>query len=204
VTVSGRTALNSSARLAAVLAGTLLAGCSLLPKHSPEGERQWQARRADLERIERFTLQGRVAAGLFGGSGTVHWRQDGARYDLRLSAPGGTQAVRIQGDDRRAEVRTPQERWTTDQPEALLRERLGLALPLAQLRHWVLGRPAPGSEASLELDESGHITALEQDGWELEIAEYMDAGARQLPRRLRLEGPEVTLKLVVDAWTDLP
>ena len=46
---------------------------------------------------------------------------------------------------------------------------IGFALPLAQLRWWLLGLPAPG-EVILEQDAaSGEIHGFTQDGWQLSI-----------------------------------
>ena len=52
----------------------------------------------------------------------------------------------------------------------------------------------------------GHpnVVELEQDGWTLEYDEYQAVGGLQLPRKFEVANDEVTIKVVVDTWSDLP
>lgn len=183
----------------------LLASCSTLNTRSAESQAAWEARRAQLAQIDRFALQGRIAAGgILGVKGALHWRQNPQDFSLRMSGPFGAGVVQIAGDASGVEVRSAEENFRTADPETYLRERLGWTVPLRQLRWWVLGTPAPGSEAKLELDSAGRLLTLEQDGWTVDYAEYQRAGVLDLPRKLELANGEVSVKLVVDAWSDLP
>ncbi|AXQ28601.1 outer membrane lipoprotein LolB [Solimonas sp. K1W22B-7] len=192
-----------------VVAASLLAGCALFkgPQMSQTpSESLWQERRAALERIDRFALQARVASnGSLGMKGDLRWQQnpDGS-FDLRVAGPFGVGALSIVGTPSLVEVRSREGSQVTNEPEAWLRRKLGWTFPIAGLRYWALGLPAPGSPAVIELDAEGEIAALEQDGWRLEYDEYQPAGPVSLPRRLQLAKPEVTIKLVADRWDGLP
>jgi len=192
-----------------VAAGCLLAGCATLKapdlaQASPES--RWLERKAVLEQVDRFQLQGRIASGgSMGMKGDLRWQQnaDGS-FALHLAGPFGAGAVSVAGSPGRVEVRTREGRQFTTEPELWIRQRLGWTLPISGLRYWALGLPAPQSPAQIELDDEGKITVLEQDGWRLEYDEYLPAGAVSLPRRLQATNAEVTLKLIADRWDDLP
>ncbi len=178
-------------------------GCSLLRTQPDGADLAWDARRARLEQITRFTVQARLSSGLLGAKGNLHWRQRPDDFEMRVSGPLGVNTMNIAGNEHGVEIRTARESFRTADPEGLLRERLGWTLPLRQMRWWALGLPAPSSAAELELDSSGRVLNLEQDGWTLEFDEYQDAGTIELPRRFELANSEATIKVVVDAWSDL-
>ncbi len=180
-------------------------GCATRPPApSPEALAAWSQQRASAGGIQRFTLQGRFAAGgIFGTKGQVHWAQLGEDYQVRLWGPFGAGAVLISGNLEHAEIRTAEERFQTTDPERALRERYGWTLPVAQLRWWVLGIPAPAGKAGLQLDDQGRLSNLEQSGWSLDYQEYQWVDGRQLPRKLALANDEFTVKLVVDQWSEL-
>lgn len=182
----------------------LLSGCALWTRHSPEADSAWNARRAALQHVHAFGVQARVSAGgPFGGKGNLFWRQRADGFDLRVTGPMGGGVLLLHGEGERVEIRTPEEQFTTTDPERLLRERLGWSFPVSRLRYWALGVPAPGSPADVELDEAGRVTALAQDDWVMEYDEYRAFGAFDLPRRFQLGNRDIRIKVVVDAWTDV-
>lgn len=197
--------LPSSLFIWAVLAASLLsASCSILGQKPGEAQTAaWDARRTQLEQITGFTVQARVSSGLMGARGNLHWRQRPDDFQMRVSGAFGVSAMNITGNDHTVEIRTANESVRTTDPEGLLREQLGWSFPLRQLRWWVLSLPSPASEAEVELDLLGRVQSMEQDGWTLEFDEYQNTGGLDLPRKFELAGDEVTIKVVVDAWSDL-
>jgi len=196
--------MNLRATLA--LSALLLAGCTgaIRPDADPrQAQARWQERRPDLERIEQFTLVGRVSSG-FGLKGDLRWKQTAnERFEVRMAGPFGMRAVSLTGDPGLVEVRAGDTVEYTDDPEAWVHKRLGWTFPLRGLRWWVLGLPSPHSPATLEFDDHGRITALEQDGWHLQYAEYRAAGERELPRLLDAGNGQVKIRLLADRWEDL-
>ena len=78
--------------------------------------------------------------------------------------------------------------------------RLGFELPLANLRWWLLGIPAPG-EARLDQDAvTGELRGFEQGGWNVRIEERMPALGFALPRRLVVARAGARLKLLAQSW----
>lgn len=176
----------------------------MMARTSDEANAAWDLRRAQLEQITQFTVQARVSSGVLGPKGNLHWRQHADDFEMRVAGALGVNAMNITGKGSTVEIRTARENVRTADPEGLLREQLGWSFPLRHLRWWVLGLPAPAAaESRLELDPSGRLLSLEQDGWTLEIDEYQAAGMFELPRKFELASGEATIKVVVDAWSDL-
>ena len=182
-----------------------LTGCSILQMKSEKSRLAWDARRELLGRIDRFTVQARVSSGgVFGVKGNLHWKQAGDTFQMRVAGPFGVGAASISGRGKQIEIRTAKGTFTTENPEADLHSRLGWTFPVTHLRYWVLGVPAPGSIAKVDHDRDGRLRSLEQDDWTLEVDEYQQAGALELPRKFEVANAEVRIKVVVDAWSDLP
>lgn len=191
----------------AVYATALLTttGCSLLQMKSEKSQLAWEARRELLSRVDRFTVQARVSSGgVFGVKGNLNWRQQRDGFDMRVAGPFGIGAASIVGRGKQIEIRTAKRTITTEDPERDLHDRLGWTFPITHLRYWVLGVPAPGSHAEVDFDRAGRLVSLAQDDWILEVSEYQQAGALELPRKFEVANDEVRIKVVVDAWSDLP
>lgn len=183
----------------------LLAGCfnPTRPEgaNSPEAQRNWEARRASLTRLQNFSLQGRLAeTGLVSFGGALSWAQSGPAFQARFYGPLGVGAVSISGTPDDMEIRSKDSSVRTRDPEAYMQRQFGWSLPLDGLRYWVLGLPAPGGEPQLRLDEQGRILSLKQNGWELAYTEYQDVGALQLPKKFTVSDTQRGFKVFIDAW----
>ncbi|HZR38249.1 MAG TPA: lipoprotein insertase outer membrane protein LolB [Nevskia sp.] len=197
----------------ALLAGAaalLLAGCfnNVQPEsagNSEQAERSWAARRAALQHLHSFTLQGRLAeSGLVSFGGALSWMQDGEEFQARFYGPLGVGAVAISGTPEDMEVRSKDGIARTRDPEAFMQQQFGWSLPLRRLRHWVLGLPAPdGRVEALKLDESGRILSLRQDGWELAYTEYQTVAGLELPKKFTISDSERGFKVFVDQWVSV-
>ena len=188
----------------------VLAGCATTtslppPNTSAQAQSTWRARAAELQSIQHFELHGRLLGlGVSAVRGDLNWAQDGERFDVRFFGPLGVGAVALSGRPDDLEVRTKDGTVRTGQPEAYMQQQLGWSLPLAGLRWWVLGAPAPGSRPQVELDGDGRALRLRQDGWEVSYIEYREVGQRALPRKLELADSERGFRLVIDDWGGLP
>ena len=81
-----------------------------------------------------------------------------------------------------------------------LERKLGFALPLNELRWWLLGIPAPG-DANVNQDAgSGEIRDFLQNGWRVSINTRAPALGFALPLRLTAEREGARMKLLVDRW----
>src|SRR3546814_14480614 len=83
-----------------------------------------------------------------------------SHFEIRIAGPFGAGAVAISGTPDHVEIRTKDGIEHTDDPQAWLFQRAGWSFPIAGLRWWVLGLPAPNAPAQIELDAQGRLAAL--------------------------------------------
>lgn len=133
-----------------------------------------------------------VSAGREHGTFGVNWRQDNDRYEINLLGPLGIGVARVSGEPGRVVLDVPREEpRTADSADDLLHEALGFDIPVAPLRYWIRGNPAPGPYQTTP-------GGLRQMGWEIEYLKY----AGRLPVKMRLTRPEVKLVMVIREWVD--
>jgi outer membrane lipoprotein LolB len=196
-------------RFLLVLLGlSLLAGCSVLgPREAVEqgagDPGLWQEHRLRLSALDGWQIAGKVGirAPRDSGSGTLFWLQRQDYADIRLSGPLGRGAARLTGrpGDVLLEVAN-QGRYRARSPEQLLQQQLGLNLPVSHLLWWIRGLPAPDSKSRLSLDGASRLGLLSQDGWQVTYLSYGQFDGYWLPERLRLEGHDLQLTLVIKDW----
>lgn len=189
-----------------VLAALLsLAACTpALVTPAPDRAATWIAHRAQLTNLRGWELRGRIAVKLENDafSATLHWRQDADAYILRVIAPLGRGTFELSGDATGVELRTADNRvFRATNPEALLQENLGWQLPVSGLRWWVRGLPRPGVATSrLDVNETGWLASLTQDGWAVQYEEHRAQGRLMLPGKMSLENGPVRVRLAVARW----
>jgi outer membrane lipoprotein LolB len=191
------------ARAAAAAVLLLAGGCaSLPPAEAPE---DWPARRAALQSLDGWKLNGRiaVAAGADGFSGGFDWAQTGARADIALSGPmGGTRlAIQVEGD----RFQVTDERgasYAGEEAERFVADRIGPGqpLPVAAMRYWLVGVPAPDAPHEEMLGDDRRLASLEQSGWRVRYERYEPVGALALPARLEMTTAGLRLRVVVSNW----
>jgi len=171
-------------------------------------------RRAALQAVQSFQLEGRLAAAVAGEgfNANLGWTQRGDRTELDLRAPLGFGAARVVSDNKQLTLEASRgEHFSGPLASEQLTQRLGFEPPLGSLRWWVLGVPDPTVALfTQQLSADGQtLLSIDQLGWHIDYSEYGRYGSTlataQLPRRLTLMRDQVRLRLVVDRWTvDLP
>jgi outer membrane lipoprotein LolB len=186
---------------------TLLAGCAgLTSREALEGQgdaQSWQAHKQRVSLVDAWQINGKVGirAPQDSGSGTLFWLQRQDYFDIRLSGPLGRGAARLTGrpGDIQLEVAN-QGRYQAASAEQLLREQLGLNLPVSHLFWWIRGLPSPDSKSRLNLDSQSHLAQLSQDGWHVEFLSYAEQNGFWLPERIKLSGFDLHVTLVIKDW----
>jgi outer membrane lipoprotein LolB len=191
------------AGLAALIAMALLAaGCVSVPRR-PSPSAPWPESRARLQSLASFGLKGKVgvAAGSEGFNASLQWDQQGARSAVALEGPLGIGGVHIVAEGTTLNVRDSRgQELDSDAARQELDTKLGFDPPLASLRYWVLGVPDPAQPSSETLGSDQRLAALDQDGWHIVYAGYMQANGDWLPQRLTLTRGNVRVRLVVNSW----
>lgn len=193
----------------ALLLASWLAACAG-PAPVPDEQKlpsgaDWRQHASSVASLENWFLKGRIAirTGQEGWNATLHWRQQGERFNLRVLAPLGQGTVELHGRTGGQIVlnTSDNQRYTAEDAESLMREQLGWAVPVEGLKYWIRGLPAPtGDIAAATPDSEGRIRTLEQKGWHIEIKEYAETLGRDLPRKLEMVNQRLELKLVVQSW----
>ncbi|MEO8064738.1 MAG: lipoprotein insertase outer membrane protein LolB [Pseudomonadota bacterium] len=193
--------------LAALAGFALLTGCRIAPPTTavtgPGADAPWSEQRAALENFARYKLTGRVAVAANGQgfSAGMRYAQQPQRSDLALDGPLGIGGLRVELEGQSLKIFTSRgEQLDGVAARAELERRLGFALPLSELRWWLLGIPAPG-DAELNQDAaSGEIHGFAQNGWRVTINSRAPDLGFALPRRLTAEREGARLKLLVETW----
>jgi len=191
-----------TARVAAATFLSLLAGCATLPP--PAAEDDWLARCAALQALDAWTLAGRiaVAAGEDGFSGGLRWAQVRDRADIAVSGPMGGKGLAIRVESGRAAVLVDGEPLADAESERLLVRHFGAgqALPVAEMRYWVLGVPVPGMAAEETLGGDRRLARLVQSGWQVRYDRYLGVGALSLPARIEMTREDLRLRVIASDW----
>jgi outer membrane lipoprotein LolB len=182
--------------LLAVAGGVLGACTTLKPVKTLEA---WPLRAAELQRADHWQLDGRaaVALGTQGWQASLTWRETAGDAELHLSGPFGVGAVVL---NRTAAGLSLNGAPPGDAVEGQLEEKLGFALPLDELRYWLLGVPDPHSDADVVRNPADRATTLTQDGWTVKYDRYAPAGADVLPALMVLTREGVRVRIAIDHW----
>lgn len=160
----------------------------------------------DPATLARWTAKGRIgfSAQGEGGSGSFVWRQEAARTALELRGPLGAGGLDLATDGTNLQLRDASgAALDGDAARAELERRLGGSLPLAQLRYWILGVPAPaasGSGGGPVQMATGSVPGFVQDGWVVTLDASKVYGEWRLPVRLLATTAGVRIKLLIDDW----
>ena len=182
--------------MAWLLGVLLLAGCAPAQRVSITPRLTWEQRLQRMQALDNWSLSGRLALQIEeeGWHASLDWRQQGARYRIRITAPLGQGSAEIRGmpgsvvlDYARA--------------EDLLYRLYGWTLPVANLRYWLLGVTAPGEQVSPQLDDHGRLAGFRSGLWEVRIVRYGRHGDYELPEKIVVQRPGYRLKLVVSQWS---
>jgi outer membrane lipoprotein LolB len=200
-----------------LLCALLCYSCAAPPARPPANQLQqlWQVHESALLPIQHWELRGRLAVRTDerGGQASLTWKRDAAQHSIRLNGPLGRGVVRVTQDETGAQLQDAEQRvFHAASAEELLYRYTGWRLPLANLNYWVRGVPVPDLPATRELDDSGRLKTLRQQGWEVRYQEYVQAGGYDLPNRFTLtyapeqatlEMPAMEVRLVIDRWAQV-
>ncbi len=173
----------------------LLQGCALQPQTAPHPQTHWHAE----GKIAITTANGHTSA-------TFNWQQFQEDYRLRLFGPFGVGTAWL--------IKEGKQVWFEDQEhgkqlansaEQLMRKHLGWHLPVAELRYWLLGSPAPRSAITAsERNPQGQLIRLQQLGWHMEFSQYQQQGTLWLPGKLVASQGPVKVIIVTKSWITPP
>jgi outer membrane lipoprotein LolB len=180
-----------------------LAACaSVTPSRSFDTDPRAQAREYSGRFAASYVRYGRDE----GVQGSFQWREQGGNVRLDLISPLGQTLAVVTATPTGATLDLPNEApRNAPEVDGLLEQALGFSLPVAGMRDWLHGRPAPGSPASATRDQQGRLETLTQNGWTVRYPAWQagaQGGPETLPRRIDMArdggtGP-MSVRLVID------
>ena len=195
----------TSTLLPLLLLALTLAGCAGLerPAQKPAGD--WTTHRQQLISLNQWGAEGKVALRSAQGaeSASLIWQQRGDETDLLLSGPIGLGATRIHSDGEHLDINRGGELQRIDisSPDAIA-QATGWDLPLAALRHWLKGTPAPDlTIQTLDLDpKQGLLLHLRQADWDIHYQHYREFDGLSLPTRLHIKRGSTEARILIAQW----
>ena len=179
-------------RFGAALCAALLAACTTTGGPAP-----------DAAPAPAFELAGRILVRYQerAFSSAVRWMQKAGSDEIWFTAPLGQTLAHLQADGSGATLTTAdQQQYRATSIESLTRSALGWRFPVAGLRYWVLGLPAPQLPVTaVERDAAGRVVRLQQG--DLRVAFDYAAPDSVRPSRLEVAGGDAQLRLVTDDLT---
>ena len=183
----------------------LLAACApVRVRENPAVLAAQTARETALATHVRWTIAAHIAVsnGSDGGSGELQWRQDGASYSFIVRAPVTGKTWKLSGDATRAVLEGVDPQPDTDNdPERLLRERLGWDVPLNNLVAWIRGLRAPGAAPAVQYDEQNRPAVIEQAGWKIEYRDWFAGRDPALPRKVFASRGSARVRVAISQWS---
>lgn len=186
----------------------LLSGCELLPiTEAPipavvDPQVAWANHQSQLDSLEAWTLDGRISLSHEEEAwhASLRWQQIDSAYHINLFGPFGQGAAQLDGSPQSVILQHDGQTVQSDDAEQLLRQQLGLQIPVNGLRYWALGLAAPGSDHKVELDPAGRLATLQQNGWRVRYRSYVAVKGFMLPGKIFLDRDGLDVRLVVDQW----
>jgi outer membrane lipoprotein LolB len=164
----------------------------------------WLERRDYLRDLDDWRMEGRIAlrAGKDGYNGTLSWEQFEDDLDFRFRGPFGFGGFRIHGDLDRLRIKTTSgDEMLLSDPQIEMEERFGWSLPVYSMRFWIVGVSDPAIEAEEDVDDSGRLIYLSQNGWYVTYDGYEVHEGLALPRKIVMESGDVRIRVVTDKWS---
>ncbi|PVD44700.1 lipoprotein localization factor LolB [Serratia liquefaciens] len=192
------------------LASLVLAACTTTkpsgPATSPTSP-QWRAHEQAVQQLEQYQTRGSFA--YLSDQKKVYarffWQQYSSdRYRLLLTNPLGSTELDLNVQKNVVQLTDNQgKRYVSDNAEEMIRKLTGMAIPLDNLRQWMLG--LPGEANDFKLDDQYRLNSLtyQQGGqtWTVGYQDYNNSLQPQLPSRLELKQGDQRIKLKMDNWT---
>lgn len=194
----------SGSRLPGVLllCALLLAGCESMPPTRAGETAAFKERVPGLQSVREWQVSGRIAFRYQGdgGTGAMTWLQRDDYMAFSFRGPLGAASFNVTGSPPALLLETGEgDRQMLSDPETELRARFGWSAPFDSLRYWMLGAPHPAGKAEIQVDDSGLLRELRQDGWLITYDRYHPDEPR-LPRKLTIQREDVRIRVIVDFW----
>lgn len=182
-----------------------LTSCASLPsnKFSPI---PWSKRQANQEKVKHWTAQGNINLTVHQNTQSAYFKwyfNSPEHYRLHLFGPLGLGSTRLEVTSKHAQLTTNKgQLYTAHSAQALLNRYTRWRLPLKHLYYWVRALPAPHSSIQKrQLNRFHQLKRLAQHNWHVRYIQYQTVKpGLDLPKKLNLQGPNITLTINITHW----
>lgn len=192
--------------LTCTLAILVLTGCSLfksrpeLPSNlSPDDRIRY------LQQRNYWNLTGRIGITTKdeSNSASFSWEKNNDTLVLRIYGSLGVTYARLESKPGFATIElSDDEVYQDTDAERLLWQTTGWYIPVNLMQHWILG--IPEQAPSFEMNNDGYLARLNYGHWEVNYQKYQDFRGLRMPKKLRADHPDVTIKFSIHDWEFSP
>lgn len=187
----------------------VLSACSLNPfKPLPEvTESEIKLRDAQLAALKPWRALGSLVVdseseGTFNAS--FAWDANESGFDIRLIGPLGLKIYRIVEDGDGATLFDGENETRGHSAESLLRDVIGVTIPLVAMQDWVVGLQGTAKQA--RRDRSGRLSDMVIDEnnetrWRVDFERYGKVDDLDLPKLISVSSEGIGIRLSVQKWT---
>jgi outer membrane lipoprotein LolB len=167
----------------------------------------WQERQVQLRQLTTWEVRGRTAItqGKEAWNAGLNWRENTGIYRIKLKGPFSLGGIHLDGTPEQVVLTLSDGKMiAAASPEALLIKTFNLKFPISALRDWLRGLPYQGAPyQTIEIDGQGRLKYLEQQEWKIDYQRYETYGQQQMPSKIFISHPELSVRLVVNSWKDV-
>lgn len=155
-----------------------------------------------LARVTSWTAQGKLAYDVNGqrGNFSFRWIQSNHAYEIVLFGPLGISVATITGNEVLARITTSEgQMLSAPRPEQLLRETLGLDMPVSAMTDWLRGVSLnTGTSGKAKGSAKTAVEGFNELGWQVEV-QRRDKSMN--PSRVRISRSGANLLVIVKSWS---
>jgi outer membrane lipoprotein LolB len=181
-----------------------LAGCATVTQLGlGEHKLSWPARQKQLNNLKNWNLHSAIGIKNLNQrtAAHVHWQQFENNYILNITSQFNIGGVKIVGDSTGVTLwRSATNKISAQTPEELMYQELGWALPIDNLRYWILGLPAPKLVCTSQFDAYNHLIYLQQQGWQISYSNFISINNIDLPTAILINNSKLQIKVVIKKW----
>lgn len=194
---------STSSFFTAAILVLLITSCAARSPIAVNAEERWHSHKIALMELKVWQTRGRVGviAGDESWSAAFDWQQQQAEYWIRISGPFGRSIIELEGKPRYVLLKSGgKDAQVAQNAEMLLKWQTGWSLPVEGLRYWIVGLPVPNLPERHTIDSQGHLSSLNQSGWQIEYQSYQQVDGYRLPKKLHMVNRDVRVKLIAREW----
>ncbi len=198
--------LQASKFIVFTITAFILSGCSLfksrpdLPQNlSPDDRLRY------LQERDYWSLTGRIGITTKdeSNSASFSWEKNKDSMVLRIYGSLGVTYARLESKPGFATIElSDDEVYQDSDAERLLWQTTGWYIPVNLMQHWILG--IPEKAPSFEMNNDGYLAKLNYGYWEVNYQKYQDFRGLLMPKKLRADHPDVTIKFSIHDWEFTP